>query len=196
MGACNFKAVDGVSIGMVAEGIKPEEIAHELQEMAAEGIEDPTEADAIKRLKTLEDDTITSAYDEAQAFSEKLKTWIEIALPRVFEANDIEDVFEVVLARGYYSGFQLYVEWRLDYAREELAQCGVEGIEEVIAEVERLLRTVEFLLVDYAFGHGLGITSGGWRGGVTYVSSSGTWKPYSLIASDELIKDFKKFTEE
>lgn len=196
MGACNFKTVEGVSVGMAAEGTNPEAIEYELQEMEAEGIEYPTEVEAVNRLKTAEDDNIASSYDEAEAFSQKLKTWIEIALPPVFEANNIEDVFEVVLARGYYSGFQLYVEWRLDYAREELEQCGVEGIDEIIAEVEELSRTVEFLLVDYAFDNGLGLTSGGWRGGVAYEGMADTWTSYSLRASAKLLNDFNKFMED
>lgn len=196
MGACNFRQVEGVSVGMAAEAIKPEDIAHELMEMVAEGVEDPTEEEAIKRLKTAEADNIASSYDEAEAFSKKLKTWIEIALPQVFEANSIEDVFEVVLARGYYSGFQLYVEWRLDYAREELEQCVVEGIDEIIAEVEVLSRTVEFLLVDYAFDNGLGLTSGGWRGGVAYECMADTWTSYSLRASAKLLNEFNKFMED
>lgn len=196
MGACNFCAVEGVSVGMAKRGATPEEIAYELMEMVAEGIEYPTEVEAITRLKTAEDENITEAYNEAEVFSQKLKTWIEIALPQVFEANSIEDVFEVILARGYYSGFQLYVEWRLDYAREELEQCGVEGVEEIIAEVETLRRTVAFLLVDYALDNGLGLTSGGWRGGVAYECMADTWKSYYLKASDKLIQDFKKFAEE
>lgn len=196
MGACNFKQVEGVSVGMAAEAIKPEAIEDELQEMEAEGIEYPTEEEAVKRLKTAEDDKITEAYNEAKAFSKKLTTWIEIALPQVFEANDIEDVFEVVLAGGYYSGFHLYVEWRLEYAREELEQCGVEGIDEIIAEVEELSRTVEFLLVDYALDNGLGLTSGGWRGGVVYECMADTWTSYSLRASAKLLNDFQKFAED
>ena len=117
-------------------------------------------------------------------------------LPPVFEANDIEDFFYVVLKGGYYSGFQLYVEWDLDNAREELERCGVDGIEEVIAQVGNIKRTVEFLLVDYAFDNGLGITSGGWTGGVAYEGIADTWKSYYLTASRVLIKNFKAFMED
>lgn len=196
MGACNFEAVDGVSIGMDDVVYTRDEIEAEIWEMAQEGYEDPTAEEAEKRLELAQDDAISGAYDAAGAWSEKLKTWIGTVLPPVFEANDIEDFFYIVLKSGYYSGFQLYVEWDLDFAREQLEQCGVDGIEEVIAQVGNIKRTVEFLLVDYATNNGLGITSGGYVGDVTYEGMADTWKSYEATASDELIKNFKAFIED
>lgn len=196
MGTCNFKAVEGVSVGMMAESISAEDIENELHEMAQDGYDDPTEDDAKARLESQEQENISEAFSVAQVFAEKLKTWIGTVLPPVFEENDIEDFFYVVLKGGYYSGFQLYVEWDLDNAREELEQCGVDGIEEVIAQVGNIKRTVEFLLVDYAFDNGLGITHGGWTGGVVYECIADSWKSYYLTASKVLIKNFKAFMED
>lgn len=195
MGTCNFIAVKGISVGMVAEGASAEDIEHEIQEMVEEGFDSPSKADAVERILLNESENISVVFAETRVFAEKLQKWISVVLPPVFEENDIEEVLEVVIEQGYYSGFQLYVTWDSESIREDLAQCGVDGIEEIIAQVGNIKRTVEFLLVDYAFENGLGITSGGYTGGVVYEGISDTWKSYYMTAYDTLIRNFREFME-
>lgn len=195
MGTCNFKAVEGVSVGMVAEDISAEEIELEKQEMVSEGFDEPTEEQAVERLLLNESETISEALAQAQMFAEKLQKWIIIVKPPVLEENDIEDVLKVVVEQGYYSGFQLYVEFDKTYLTEKLAQVG-EHNAHVVDQVEKVYKTAQFLLVDYTFNNGLGITFGGYRGGVAYEGISDSWKSYYLKADVGLVANFKEYMKE
>lgn len=110
-----------------------------------------------------------------------------------------DDIFEVKMEYGYYEGFQLYVEDldgemgenALDYYREELEQEGVD-VAQIKTQFSKLWATVQFLLIDFAERAGLGITTGGYRGGVQFDKVDQVWNEYKLDADPEMLKDWEE----
>ena len=109
------------------------------------------------------------------------------------------ELFSVKMEYGYYEGFQLYVEDldgamgenALDYYREELEQEGVD-VEQIKTQFSKLWATVQFLLIDFAKRAGLGITAGGYRGGVQFDKVDQVWEEYKLDADPEMLKDWEE----
>ena len=110
-----------------------------------------------------------------------------------------EELFSVKMEYGYYEGFQLYVEDldgemgenALDYYREELEQEGVD-VAQIKTQFSKLWDTVQFLLIDFAKRAGLGITTGGYRGGVQFDKVDQVWNEYKLDADPEMLKDWEE----
>lgn len=110
-----------------------------------------------------------------------------------------DEIFNVKMEYGYYQGFQLYVEDldgemgenALDYYREELEQEGVD-VAQIKTQFSKLWATVQFLLVDFAKRAGLGITTGGYRGGVQFDKVDQVWNEYKLDADPEMLKDWEE----
>lgn len=110
-----------------------------------------------------------------------------------------EELFSVKMEYGYYEGFQLYVEDldgemgenAIDYYREELEQEGVD-VEQIKTQFSKLWDTVQFLLIDFAKRAGLGITAGGYRGGVQFDKVDQVWNEYKLDADPEMLKDWEE----
>lgn len=110
-----------------------------------------------------------------------------------------EELFSVKMEYGYNEGFQLYVEDldgemgenAIDYYREELEQEGVD-VEQIKTQFSKLWDTVQFLLIDFAKRAGLGITAGGYRGGVRFDKVDQVWEEYKLDADPEMLKDWEE----
>ena len=100
---------------------------------------------------------------------------------------------------GYYEGFQLYVEDldgemgenALDYYSEELAQEGAD-VAQIKTQFSKLWDTVQFLLIDFAKRAGLGITTGGYCGGVKFDKVDQVWNEFKLDADPEMLKDWEE----
>lgn len=109
-----------------------------------------------------------------------------------------DEIFKVKMEYGYYEGFQLYVEDldgemgenALDYYREELEQEGVD-VEQIKTQFSKLWDTVQFLLIDFAKRAGLGITTGGYCGGVQFDEVDQVWSEYKSEADPEMLKDWE-----
>ena len=110
-----------------------------------------------------------------------------------------EELFSVKMEYGYYEGFQLYVEDldgemgenAVDYYREELEQEGVD-VAQIKTQFSKLWDTVQFLLIDFAKRAGLGITAGGYRGGVQFDKVDQVWNECKLDADPEMLKDWEE----
>lgn len=110
-----------------------------------------------------------------------------------------EGLFSVKMEYGYNEGFQLYVEDldgergenALDYYREELEQEGVD-VAQIKTQFSKLWDTVQFLLIDFAERAGLGITTGGYCGGVQFDKVYQVWSEYKLDADPEMLKDWEE----
>lgn len=110
-----------------------------------------------------------------------------------------EELFSVKMEYGYNEGFQLYVEDldgemgenAVDYYREELEQEGVD-VAQIKTQFSKLWDTVQFLLIDFAKRAGLGITAGGYRGGVQFDKVDQVWNEYKLDADPEMLKDWEE----
>lgn len=110
-----------------------------------------------------------------------------------------EELFSVKMEYGYNEGFQLYVEDldgamgenALDYYREELEQEGVD-VAQIKTQFSELWDTVQFLLIDFAKRACLGITAGGYRGGVQFDKVDQVWNEYKLDADSEMLKDWEE----
>lgn len=110
-----------------------------------------------------------------------------------------DELFSVKMEHGYYEGFQLYVEDldgemgenALDYYREELEQEGVD-VAQIKTQLSKLWGTVQFLLIDFAKRAGLGITAGGYRGGVQFDKVDQVWNEYKSDADPEMLKDWEE----
>lgn len=109
------------------------------------------------------------------------------------------ELFSVKMEYGYNEGFQLYVEDldgamgenALDYYREELEQEGVD-VAQIKTQFSKLWYTVQFLLIDFAKRAGLGITAGGYRGGVQFDKVDQVWNEYKADADPEMLKDWEE----
>ncbi len=168
MGACNFSTQENsLTVGIVPAGYDEEQ---------------------IEEAQFLE--------DFADQFVEALNNFIDRANPISYLTDDI---FEVKMEYGYYSGFQLYAEDldgdmgenALDYYREELEQEGVD-VAQIKTQFSKLWATVQFLLIDFAERAGLGITTGGYRGGVQFDKVDQVWNEYKLDADPEMLKDWEE----
>lgn len=110
-----------------------------------------------------------------------------------------EELFSVKMEYGYYSGFQLYAEDldgemgenAIDYYREELEQEGVD-VAQIKTHFRKIWDTVQFLLIDFAKRAELGITAGGYRGGVQFDKVDQVWNEYKLDADPEMLKDWEE----
>ena len=110
-----------------------------------------------------------------------------------------DDLFSVKMEHGYYEGFQLYAEDldgemgenALDYYREELEREGVD-VAQIKTQFSKLWDTVQFLLIDFAKRAGLGITVGGYRGGVQFDKVDQVWNEYKSDADPEMLKDWEE----
>lgn len=110
-----------------------------------------------------------------------------------------DELFSVKMEYGYYEGFQLYAEDldgemgenALDYYSEELEQEGVD-VAQINAQFSKLWDTVQFLLIDFAKRAGLGITTGGYCGGVNFDKVDQVWNAYKADADPEMLKDWEE----
>lgn len=110
-----------------------------------------------------------------------------------------DEIFNVKMEYGYYQGFQLYVEDldgemgenALDYYSEELAQEGAD-VAQIKTQFSKLWDTVQFLLIDFAKRAGLGITAGGYCGGVQFDKVDQVWNESKLDADPEMLKDWEE----
>jgi hypothetical protein len=109
-----------------------------------------------------------------------------------------DEIFNVKMEYGYYEGFQLYVEDldgemgenALDYYREELAQEGVD-VAQIKTQLSKLWDTVQFLLIDFTKRADLGITAGGYRGGVQFDKVDQVWNEYKSDSDPEMLKGYE-----
>lgn len=168
MGACNFSTQENsLTVGIVPTG-------------------DDTEQ--IEEYQYLE--------DWADQFVENINEFINSENPISYLTNEI---FEVKMEYGYYQGFQLYAEDldgdmgenALDYYSEELAQEGAD-VEQIKTQFRKLWDTVQFLLIDFAKRAGLGITAGGYCGGVQFDHVDQVWEEYKKYADPEMLKDYEE----
>lgn len=110
-----------------------------------------------------------------------------------------EELFSVKMEYGYYEGFQLYVEDldgemgenAIDYYSEELAQEGAD-VAQIKTQFSKLWDTVQFLLIDFSKRAGLGITAGGYRGGVKFDKVNLVWNEYKKNASPEMLEAYEE----
>lgn len=110
-----------------------------------------------------------------------------------------DEIFNVKMEYGYYEGFQLYVEDldgemgenAIDYYSEELAQEGAD-VAYIKTQFSKLWDTVQFLLIDFAKRADLGITTGGYRGGVQFDKVDQVWNEYKLDADPEMLKAWEE----
>ena len=130
--------------------------------------------------------------DWADLFVETINRFIDRYNPISYLTDKL---MNVKIEYGYYEGFQLYAEDldgemgenALDYYKEELAQEGVD-IDQIREQIRKLWATVQFLLIGFAEQAGLGITSGGYCGGVQFDNVDRVWTEYKVGADKELLK--------
>lgn len=150
---------------------------------------------------------IVPAGDDEEQIDEYLADWagqfvteVNSFINRVNPISYLtEELFSVKMEYGYNEGFQLYVEDldgemgenALDYYREELEQEGVD-VAQIKTQFSELWDTVQFLLIDFAKRAGLGITAGGYRGGVQFDKVDQVWNEYKLDADPEMLKDWEE----
>lgn len=109
-----------------------------------------------------------------------------------------DEIFNVKMEYGYYQGFQLYAEDldremgenALDYYSEELEQEGAD-VAQIKTQFSKLWDTVQFLLIDFAKRAGLGMTTGGYRGGVQFDKVDQVWNEYKYDADPEMLKGYE-----
>ncbi len=168
MGACNFSIQENsLTVGIIPTGDDYEQ---------------------IEEYQYLE--------DWADQFVQNLNDFIQHENPISYLTGDI---FEIKMEYGYYQGFQLYTEDldgamgenALDYYSEELAQEGAD-IEQIKTQFRKLWDTVQFLLIDFAKCAGLGITAGGYCGGVQFDNVDQVWEEYKKGADPEMLKDYEE----
>lgn len=129
--------------------------------------------------------------DWADQFVDSLNDFIDRNNPISYLTDE---TFNIKMEYGYYSGFQLYAEDldgamgenALDYYKEELEQEGAD-IEQIRTQLRKVWDTVQFLLIDFAKRAGLGITAGGYCGGVQFDHVDQVWNEYKADADPELL---------
>lgn len=166
MGACNFSTqTKSLTVGIVPAGEDEEQINEYLADWAGQ-------------------------------FVAEVNSFINKANPISYLTDEL---FSVKMEHGYYEGFQLYVEDldgemgenAVDYYREELEQEGVDVVQ-IKTQFSKLWDTVQFLLIDFAKRAGLGITAGGYRGGVQFDKVDQVWNAYKADADPEMLKDWEE----
>ena len=134
--------------------------------------------------------------DLAGQFVKNVNEFIDYKNPISYLADDI---FNVKMEYGYHEGFQLYAEDldgemggnALDYYGEELAREGAD-VAQIKTQLSQLWDTVQFLLIDFAKRAGLGITTGGYCGGVQFDKVDQVWNEYKLDADPEMLNDWEE----
>lgn len=168
MGACNFSTqTKSLTVGIVPAG------------------EDEEQIDEYQYFEAL-----------ADQFVKNVNEFINNENPISYLTDEI---FNVKMEYGYYQGFQLYVEDldgemgenAIGYYREELEQEGVD-VAHIKTQFSKLWDTVQFLLIDFAKRAGLGITTGGYRGGVQFDKVDQVWNEYKSDADPEMLKDWEE----
>lgn len=166
MGACNFSTqTKSLTVGIVPAGEDEEQIDEYLAEWAGQ-------------------------------FVAEVNSFINRVNPISYLTDDL---FSVKMEYGYYEGFQLYVEDldgemgenAIDYYREQLEQEGVD-VAQIKTQFSNLWDTVQFLLIDFVKRAGLGITTGGYCGGVQFDKVDQVWNEYKLNADPEMLKDWEE----
>ena len=166
MGACNFSTqTKSLTVGIVPAGEDEEQIDEYLADWAGQ-------------------------------FVAEINSFINRVNPISYLT---EELFSVKMEYGYYEGFQLYVEDldgemgenAVDYYLEELEQEGVD-VAQIKTQFSKLWDTVQFLLIDFAERAGLGITAGGYRGGVQFDKVDQVWNEYKKNASHEMLKVYEE----
>lgn len=164
MGACNFSTQENsLTVGIVPTGDNDEQ---------------------IEEYQSLE--------DWADQFVERIKSFIDRYNPISYLTDEI---MNVKMEYGYCEGFQLYAEDldgemgenALDYYKEELEQEGAD-IEQIMEQFRKLWDTVQFLLIDFAKRAELGITAGGYCGGVQFDHVDQVWEEYKKYADLEMLE--------
>lgn len=166
MGACNFSTqTKSLTVGIVPAGDDEEQIDEYLAEWAGQFVA------------------------EVNSFINKINPISYLT----------DELFSVKMEYGYHEGFQLYVE-DLDgemggnaiaYYREELEQGGAD-VAQIKTQLSQLWDTVQFLLIDFAERAGLGITTGGYCGGVQFDEVDQVWNEYKLDADPEMLNDWEE----
>lgn len=168
MGACNFSTqTKSLTVGIVTAG------------------EDEEQIEEYQYFEAL-----------ADQFVKNVNEFINYENPISYLTDEI---FNVKMEYGYYQGFQLYAEDldgemgenAIGYYREELEQEGVD-VAQIKAQFSKLWATVQFLLIDFAKRAGLGITTGGYRGGVQFDKVDQVWNEYKSDADPEMLKDWEE----
>lgn len=166
MGACNFSTqTKSLTVGIVPAGEDEEQIDEYLVDWAGQ-------------------------------FVTEVNSFINRVNPISYLTDEL---FSVKMEYGYNEGFQLYVEDldgemgenAVDYYREELEQEGVD-VAQIKTQFSKLWDTVQFLLIDFAERAGLGITAGGYRGGVQFDKVDQVWNEYKADADPEMLKDWEE----
>ena len=166
MGACNFSTQENsLTVGIVPAGDDEEQIDEYLADWAGQ-------------------------------FVAEVNSFINRVNPISYLTDDL---FSVKMEYGYNEGFQLYVEDldgemgenAVDYYREELEHEGVD-VAQIKTHFRKLWDTVQFLLIDFAKRAGLGITTGGYRGGVQFDKVDQVWNAYKADADPEMLKDWEE----
>lgn len=144
--------------------------------------------------------TIDEEYEFIGDFADQFVDEINSFIDRINPISYLTDeIFNVKMEYGYYSGFQLYAEDldgamgenALDYYKLALELEGAD-IEQIRTQIRKLWDTVQFLLVDFAKREGLGITTGGYRGGVQFDNMDRVWTEYKADADQELLKAWEE----
>lgn len=216
MGTFNFSRVAGVSVGVTMPIFSDEDIAEEIKFWHNEQGEDVDEQFALDGLIAAANDEISRQYNHALKWRKMVNDWVNTQLWR---GDETDHALSIGIEEGYYDGFQLYIEDNTEAMIDEvLAEteyragteywfnkyehsifddiCGFKNTKELRQHARKVENILSAALCNYAYDYGLGFTSGGWCGGVSYDNVKRELGEWLALCDSDLWEDFLKWCKD
>lgn len=193
MGAFNFSVQSDLSVGVVMPCFSDDEIEEYRQSQEYDFGEAVTSEEAEKWLYEAEDEEITYKYNHALKFQSLMMAYIGSEFWGLGDWFDLvegaDDALSIEIEEGYHDGFQMYLQvkgaddlieeilqevsyrkgWFKNYDRSLFREIsGFNNTKELKAHLLKVEAVCRAALAVYAWDYGLGLTSGGWCGGVSF----------------------------
>lgn len=185
MGSYNFSIQQDISVGLVFPDIEDKDVEEFRDDYSEINVVELRFEEAKKLLEEQEHEYIGDEMENAKVFVDRLNWYVSS------QVEGLEDYFSdevrVELEVGYYEGWQIYLvaddtdtitdailsdvkdhkfmgyAYEHSYFRE---LTGFDNPKEVKARLESTIKVLRRAIIEYAYDNGLGLTSGGWCGGL------------------------------
>lgn len=185
MGSYNFSIQPDIAVGLVFPEIEDKDVEEFMDDYSDATGTGLSFEEAEKMLESQEHEHIGEEMDNARVFVDRLNWYVSS------QVGGLEDYFSdevrVELEVGYYEGWQIYLvaddtdtitdailsdvkdhkfmgyAYEHSYFRE---LTGFDNTKEVKARLEGTAKVLRRAIIEYAYDNRLGLTSGGWCGGL------------------------------
>lgn len=185
MGSYNFSIQPDIAVGLVFPDIENKDVEEFRDDYSEINAVELRFEEAKKLLEEQEHEHIGEEMDNARVFVDRLNWYLSSQVEGL--ENYFNNEIRVELEVGYYEGWQIYlvaddtdtitdailsdveshkfmgVFYEHSYFRE---LTGFDNTKEVKSQLESTVKVLRRAIIEYAYDNGLGLTSGGWCGGL------------------------------